>query len=271
MLSLALKSTNKGPVIAAHIGTVRDVIAGVVPETLRKRYFHAHAYQYGFELASPEGIAGLGEAVLVNGMCYATSTDASSLRYLKTVSGDAFMTSGIFLIPNGVQPSHRIEQTFDSAYGLNDVYDALFTEIGQPLAFALRFDFDLFYGTYIGKAPIFGENIFEKASSYYSQAPETLRHVSAFLVGAIADFRDTKNTALLQALDVVLYHNPFDSTENLTTHAHGVTLTQNITEVSEITPMLVDRVWHVLSGESRVTSVRGEVFALCGLRNATLD
>ena len=262
MVNIVLTPTHHEEITAGHIGTVADVIAGHVPGSLVHQKFRAADFKYGFELASPEDLTSLGEAVLVNNTCYATSTDQQSTNYLKTISGASFVTSGIFLIPNEAKPTYLIKQTFEPSCLLNDFYDALFAHIKRPFAFAAIVEFETLHGTFVAKTPIHEENIFEHTASYYTCAPQTLSDVPTFLVGAVADYSDRKQASLLEKLEVVLYRNPFDKQHSLTAHAHGITLKQGVKHVAEITPTLVDETLHVFADQSRIKSVHGEIFTI---------
>ena len=267
MINIILMPAYGDEITAGHIGTVADVIAGHVPEELAKRKFSAVDYKYGFELASPEGMSSLGEAVLVNNFCYSTSTDQLSTNYLKTISAQSFATSGIFLIPNDAKPTYLIKQTFESSCLLNDVYDALFAKIKQPFAFAAIIEFETLHGTFVAKAPIHDENIFEHKASYYPFAPQILVDVPAFLVGVVANYGDSRLASLLKKLEVVLYRNPFDKEHSNAAHAHGITLKQHVIRSDAIMPEIVDKTLHILADQSRIKSLHGEIFTIGDLKD----
>ena len=71
----------------AVIGSVEDVIAGVINEKIENRHFSALDYRFGFEVASPHSQESIGETVLVNQNCYTTSTDKHD-HYLQTIYGN---------------------------------------------------------------------------------------------------------------------------------------------------------------------------------------
>lgn len=262
MVNILLRPTSHSSITAGHIGSVIDVIKGYVPESLAHRRFNADAFKYGFELASSEDVNAFGEAVLVNGFCYSTSTNQQSKNYLQTTAGESFVTSGLFLIPKEAEPTYRIQQSFTESCLLHDAYSAIFAQVKQPFAIAAMFEFETLTGNFIVKPPIHGENIIENIEKFCPYPPQTISTTSAFLVGAVADFSDTRYKDLLEKLNVVLYKNPFDKQLNITTHTHCITLKKDLDDVQDITPILVDKTLHVLSEQSRIKSIKGEVFAV---------
>ena len=90
-MTVSIQATGQGPGILGHIGSVEDVIAAnLSPEMTAKRY-RAADFAMGFELATPKSLSSMGEAVLVNGFCFANSTDQMSEEYDKTISGKEFI------------------------------------------------------------------------------------------------------------------------------------------------------------------------------------
>jgi hypothetical protein len=264
---LTLTPTGAKPIIAAHIGSVVDVIAGHVPNPLKEQRYSAHDYQYGFEIASPENFESLGEAILVNGYCFSRSTNSHASDFYKTLSGENFVTSGIFLIPLNAKPTYQVDVQFDKVCSLDKLYHELFAQIKQPFALTGFVNFTQLHIAAIAKPPIHDQNIFDHAAMYYPFPSELLTEGSAFIVGAVADYNDPKLKSILNQLEVVLYRNPFDKQHALTTHAHGVTLNQDIKQVSDITPAVVDEVIHVFSDKSELTSFRGEIFVIDAMQS----
>lgn len=264
MVDTILLSHHQGSIQTkvGHIGSVKDVIAGHVAPSLAKKYYQAADYQYGFELASPKGLNSLGEAVLVNGHCFTRSTDKHSKHYLQTISGPTFLTSGLFVIPKGGQETYHLYKVFAIPLSLAVLYDKLYAIIEQPFVMAGFVEFTQLHCTAIAKPPIYDEPIFNYRQQYYPHLPQILRHQPTFIVGAVADFVHSKEKFLLQQMEVVLYHNPFETMQGLTTHTHGLTLKHRLEKTNEITPEQVKEVWHVLADTSLVSSVRAEIYVI---------
>lgn len=267
MPDLQLTFLHKNPVAAGHIGTVSDVIAGRIQEDLRHRRYKASDFQYGFELASPESISSIGEAVIANGYCYTNSTEQQSPQYYQTITGQDFVTSGVFLLPNNVRPNYVIEEDFSPPLKLNLFYGQLFKEIGQPFAFAGFFTFAELSMTAIAKPPITEENIFTNSKSYYPFASRLTQNEPAFLVGVVADYKNKNHEKVLKSLEVVLYNNPYDKQDSLTAHAHGITLKQAINEVKDINPDVVDKTVHVFAERSTIQRIKAELFVIGSMVN----
>jgi hypothetical protein len=259
-------STNNPAIIAEHIGSVVDVIAGTIPNELANCQFKASNFKYGFELASPDDILSMGESVIVNNTCFATSTNPKSANYLQTISGNQFVSSGLFIIPNSAKPTHLINQNLNVPLSLYDYYHKLFQSIKQPFAFAGFFKFSQLQTTTIAISPISNKNIFENKELYFPHPPQTEKDTYTFLVGAVANYKDESNSTLLNQLEVVLYNNPFDKTQNLTTHAHGITLNKIITNICEITPDIVNKTSHIITEKSFLNAIDVEIFAIESLK-----
>lgn len=248
------------------MGSVMDVIAGK-KTSLLNHYFSASDVRYGFELGSPQTMDTLGETVIVNKICFTTATNQSKDNYMQTITGDKFITSGLFLIPNEAKPTFTIHQTFTDVLDLNRCYEAWYEQIKQPFAFAGFVDFEPLHMTAVAQAPVHDENIFEHASTYYPYPPTRLSHTHAFVIGVVADYQDKSQTKLLKQLEVVLYKNPLDRSSRLTTHAHAITLSKKIQTIDQITSSFVNQTVHVLSSETQVRGIKLELFAIDALRD----
>ncbi len=270
MISLDLKTIHPKPIKAGHIGTVSDVIAGVIPNAFIHQQFNASDFQFGFEMASPNGMLSLGESVLVNGYCYTCSTNINSPTYLQTIAGKKFTTSGIFLIPLKAKPNQTLNQIIQPSVMLTEIYDALYTAIQRPFAFAGFFDFAPLHATAIAKPPIHQQNIFKHSKTYYPNPEQHLPKASTFMVGAMADYTNHNNEPLLKELEVVLYRNPFEQSHTITTHAHGMTLKKTITTPQDITPDVVDKTFHIFSNQSFVTHLNIAIFWIESMENMDL-
>ncbi|MDQ7825160.1 MAG: hypothetical protein RDV48_20325 [Candidatus Eremiobacteraeota bacterium] len=262
----AVESLGSGAARLGHIGSVADVIAARIPEALLSRKFRAADYHYGFELASPRDIYSLGEALMVNGICYANSTDSSSPDYNRTISGPEFVTGGMFLVPHAVEPSHRVNyQAGDSPLALMDFFDALYGRLRHPAVFVGVAEFAEVHGTVIGKPPIDGKAIFEHKEDYYPFPEIRSNEVPAFIIGAFTDYREARFGEINAQLEVVLYKNPFDADTALSSHTHALTLKRRVEKIEETGPEKADRVLHLFTGGTAIRSVRADIYTVSGL------
>jgi len=242
------------------IGTVEDVITGQIRDDLKKKVFDATNYQHGFELASPHGINSLGEAVLTNGKCYATDTDTSSKTYLKTIADTKFYTSGMFIIPKDIK--HSAEFELNNKLNYEDFTNTLFKETQSALSFCALAYFETLSAGYITKAPVYGENIFINHKTYYKKPKLILHNVNAYIIGAITDFKNKDLDDANSTMRVVLYNNPDNKTTNITSHTHGITLTQDVDSFTEITPDIVDKTLHIYQEGTVIKSAHGIIFKI---------
>lgn len=269
-------STSRLPIIETgfpaarlgYIGSVADVLVATLPEELLGKRFSAAEYFGGFELASPRGKESLGEALIINGICYATSTDRASSDYQQTIFGPEFVTGGMFLIPQGVKPSHKVTfQAYDDLLSLGDLYAELYNSIRQPLAVVGLMECGLLHGTAIGKPPIHGRAIFDHPAEYFPH-PETEAHDAvAFVIGVLTDYGNPELSAINKQLEVVLYKNPFDSGSALATHAHVVTLKHKVSNPLDIRPEMVESTLHLFTDRTVLRSFTADIYSICGLTN----
>ncbi len=259
---MLVHATGQGPTIFQHIGTVENVIAAHLPPEVTSKRVSAADFYMGFELATPKELSSLGEAVLINGLCYTTSTDSHAKDYNKTINGSEFIPGGIFLIPKGAKPSHRVE--INEKMPLLDFYNSLYRQVGQPLAFAGIFYFTKFHGTAIGKPPINGHNIFTHKQEYYPNPETRVENVYAFVIGALTDFKG--HPTVNEELKTVLYKNPMDAGSELTQHAHTLLLKKRVTHITEILPNLVDQTLHLFAEGTELVSGSVEIFTAAGVK-----
>jgi len=104
-MNLSIYKTGHGLCELGHIGNVSDVIHANIPKEVTAKRYNAKDFKMAFEIATPKTVASLGDTVIVNGYCYTTSTDVTSLDYGRTISGHEFITGGVFLIPLNALPS----------------------------------------------------------------------------------------------------------------------------------------------------------------------
>jgi len=220
----------------------------------------------GFELATPKNLASIGEAVIVNGLCFANSTDHASEKYNHTISGKEFTSGGMFLIPKEARPSHLFKVT--EKISMLDLYNKLYQEIAHPLVLAGIFYFTDFHGTAIGKPPINGHNIFTHRQEYYPNPDVYVKNTWGFVMGAITNFDIPAE--LNEQLKTVLYRNPMDAKSALVHHAHVLLLRKKIERFEEIVPSIVDRVLHLFIDGTAVLSGKAEVFMIGGVKDYLL-
>ncbi len=258
------RKTGHGECAAGHLGSVVDVIAANLPHDLTSRRFEAGDFAAGFELASPKGIESVGEAVVINGYCFATSTDPKSGDYNKTIVGKDFVAGGLFVLPHEAKASHQIEVK-DESFSMLDFYGKIYLRVGRPLVFSGLFHFSHFHGTAIGKAPIDGRNIFQHKEEYYPHSEIHREDVWAYVIGGVTDFRGFAK--LNQELEVVLYKNPMDQESQLTHHAHCLLLRKKVGSPKEIGPATVAETLHLLAGTTILSSCQTDIYTLSSVEN----
>ena len=244
------------------MGSVEDVIAGKIRPDLKTTLFEANEYQFGFELASPHSIESMGESVLVNGYCYTTSTDKAD-HYLKTIAGKLFYTSGIFLVPKTAKPSYRLAPAkVSDPMTYFDFCKKIHAATGGPCLITALVRFKYLESTCIQKAPIYGQNIFEQAKEYYHDLKMQFNDCYFFLVAAIADFKNDSKK-ITDQMKVVLYHNPFDESNALNIHTHGLILNRRVSDVRTLVPKDVAHTVHLYTENTALDEIIwGEVFVV---------
>ncbi|MBF0502914.1 MAG: hypothetical protein HQM09_22455 [Candidatus Riflebacteria bacterium] len=265
---LVIETTGHGAMKLGYIGSVVDVLAARLPDALSCKRFIAADHLFGFELASPRDKNSLGEALIVNGICYATSSDNTSPDYNRTIFGNEFVTGGMFIIPPGAEPSHKCSTSADgSPFSLIDFYTELHKTVKQPLAFVGLAECASFHGTAIGKPPINGNAIFNHQSEYFPNPETVSNNVAAFVIGVLTDYENTELSDINKQLEVVLYKNPFSSGSGsvLSNHAHVLTLKQPVSRIDEITPDLVDKALHLFPDGTSLRSLRADVYTISSL------
>ncbi|MBF0544291.1 MAG: hypothetical protein HQM08_07655 [Candidatus Riflebacteria bacterium] len=265
---LKIESTGNGPVKLGFIGSVRDVLAAYLPKTLSNNTFFAKDYLYGFELASTMDKYSLGEALLVNGTCYSTSSDKTSPEYNNVIHGREFLTGGLFIFPHGVEPTHKATfKSNESTLTLMDLYTELYEKIKKPVAFAGIGECANFHATAIGKPPIDGKTIFDHKEEYFPNPEIKKNNVTVFVTGALTNYNDSDLSEINKQLEVVLYKNPFDSGAILSNHAHVLTLNQPIRKIEDISPDLVDGALHLLADGTNFSYLQADIYTISCLVN----
>jgi len=263
---LIIETTGHAAAKMGFIGSVADFPTARLPDTLSNRTFLAANYLYGFEQASPRGKYSLGEAVIVNGVCYATSSDITSSDYNHMIYGRKFATEGVFIIPRGVEPSHK--GTFKSAgsnINLMDVYQKIYEKVKQPAVFVGIVEFSNFHGTAIGKSPIDEKTTFDNKNGHSPNPEIKSANVTALLIGVLTDYNDAEFSVLNKQLEIILYKNPADMDQVLTCHAHTLTLRQSVNRIEDINPDLVEGSLHLLTDGNSIRSLQADIYAISGL------
>ncbi|MFN7096494.1 MAG: hypothetical protein ACK4PR_02875 [Gammaproteobacteria bacterium] len=270
-MTSGLKIVNTGASSCAmgHIGSVADVIAGRLPTKLATRRFSAPDYAYGFELASSTDKYALGEAIIINDICYTTATNKEAASYFQLTTSQDFITGGIFIIPRDCNPGYIADYHMQAhTLSFEDFYLKLYQAVKKPLAFVALVEFDHFHSVAVGRPPINDKPIFDNMDYYYPFPPTLENAVSALVIGALTDYNDPALASINKQLGVVLYHNPMDDKIfPLTHHAHALTLNQMPTSLLEVTPAMAKQVRHLLIENSTIRSIHADVYPIHAMKD----
>lgn len=262
-MKLSIHKTGHGPCDLGHIGSVTDVINANLPREVTSKRYAAKDFKMAFEVATPKSVTSLGEAVIVNGYCYTTSTDVTSLEYGQTISGHEFITGGLFLVPQDASPSHRVE--IYERKPMIEFYNEVYEQIFHPLAFGGIFYFSTFHGIAISKPPIDGKNIFTHKNDYYQLPEVRVKNVYGFVMGAMTNFQGHEK--INKELQAVLYKNPLDASSTLVHHAHVILLKKKVERIEEIVPSIVDQTLHLFIDGTEILSGKAEIYTVATVEN----
>lgn len=257
IMTLNIIQTGQPSIIAKHLGTVQDVIKGTISEQLMSKKIDANAFTYGFELATPGERFSFGESIIVNGQCYATSTDEKSPKYGQVIHGQKLTPGGVFIIPHGAQPTHKASLS-QQTMSFEEFYLSIYQQVKKPYAFVGLFHFETFHGTAVSKSPIYKENIFSHRESYYTFPETQLENVFGFVMGVAAPKEDLEKTNL----ETVLYYNPFDKKSPLVFHSHTLLLNRHVQDIQDITPQYVDHCLHLFNEGTSIQMVKADIFTV---------
>jgi len=257
-----LDSLNPSGIKAFHIGSVADVIEGSVDLRLKGRRFSAQKFQYGFEVGSSLNFDAMGEALLVGDKLFSTCTDPKHERYGQLVSGDEFVTNGLFVISLNTAPSFQLKMASKNGLPLEQVYRQIYQKVAKPFAFCGWMKFASFHATFIEQSPTKGKNIFDNRGFYYSRPPMLRGKEYGFAMGVVADFNDTVMRDVNASLQTVLYHNPFEKSNQLSSHAHIVTLDTSCETESAISGGHARECLHLFCEQSAVTQADLKIFTI---------
>ncbi|MGE3953799.1 MAG: hypothetical protein AB7F31_01190 [Parachlamydiales bacterium] len=185
---------------AKIVGHIDHVLMGRVTKELKERWLDASAFLAAFEIGSPESMESLGETVVLNGTAYTQSTKTHQLIY-----GPRLLTTGLFILPKGSQPTATL-----TGGGLTaaDLYKLGYQKAGGPFAYTGLITFDQLEATFITAPPIHNEAIFDHKERYYALPPIHQKGGYAAIVGVATDF--SAPYPLNKKLTSVLYKNPFE-------------------------------------------------------------
>jgi len=247
----------------AYIGSVDNVIKGVVPDDLKNRRFLASKVQYGFELGSPQGIFNMGEAIVMNGLLYSSRTDTTRSERDPLMWGPEFVTSGIFLIPRNCERNLQVSYcSLERSLPLRSLYTQIHARAGRPFAIAGCAELSLLRSRSITYSPIEKENIFLNEEKYYTENEHNDPDMSIAFVGVVSDFESARESAINAKLRTVLYYNPYNKQGGgLVSHTHAATLTNPIVDIAGIQPHHVRDVIHIMD-DSLVRYFKADVFLI---------
>lgn len=268
MSKLIIERASEKPNTLGAIGSVENVVRGIVPETLKNRRFSASEMRYGFELGSPQGIRNMGECIAMNGLLYSSRTDATRKERDPLMWGPEFVTSGIFLVPNTCEPNLKISYcSLDKNLSIREIYKKIYKITGAPFAIAGCAELAQLRSQAITYSPVENESIFSNPKKYFCDEESVERDTSIALVGVVSDFSDAGNPVINEKLRTVLYYNPFNrQSAKLVSHSHAATLTNPILNTGEIHPHHVKSVVHLMD-DSLVRYIKAEVFVIADIEN----
>lgn len=259
MNNLSIEETGDGPCIAKHIGTVQAVIEADIPKEIMEKRLQARDFAYGYELATPKEMSSLGESVIANGYCFATSTDRTSSKYNQVISGQDFLPGGVFFLPHEAKPSHKAHLPKGaSPLNFDTFYQMAFQKVQRPFVFIGLFHFTNLHGVAISKSPTDGKNIFTHREEYYSNPEVHEENVHGFVMGAVA--KNEEN--LPKGLESVLYINPLDKESEFIHHAHILTLNKPLNTPQEINPRNVDKCLHLFVEGTKIDLLDVSIFSI---------
>jgi len=247
----------------AYIGSVDNVIKGIVPDELKNKRFLASKVRCGFELGSPQGIFNMGECVVMNGLLYSSRTDTTRSERDPLMWGPEFVTSGIFLIPRDCEPTFQVSYcSLESSPTLRSIYQHVYARSGSTFAIAGCAELSLLRSRSITYSPIEKENIFTNEDKYYTEKEHRDPNMSIAFVGVVSDFASPAETEINLKLRNVLYYNPYNKQDaSLISHTHAATLANPIVDMSEIQPHHVRDVIHLMD-DSLVRYIKADVFRI---------
>ena len=263
MSDLQILETSTRRNTLAHIGSVDNVIKGIVPEELKNRRFLASKVRCGFELGSPQGILNMGECLVMNGLLYSSRTDATRSERDPLMWGPEFVTSGIFLVPQNCEANFQVSYcSLEESPSLRNIYSRIHARTRAPFAIAGCAELSLLQSRSITYSPIEKEDIFRNEQKYYTEPAHHDANRSIAFVGVVSDFESAEEQEINTKLRTVLYYNPYNKQDaSLVSHTHAATLANPIVEMAEIQPHHVRDVIHLMD-DSLVRYLKADVFVI---------
>lgn len=244
------------PATIVTAGSVVDVLEGRPPG---QRWIDVSTTAAGFEAGSPKGLSSIGEMVSFNGIAFTRST-AEGAEHGTLLTGDQLLSNGAAFLPADARPTWRAE--IGSPLALQEVYAAIYAELGQPFFVVGVLDFEGARVTAITRAPVYGEKIFDHREQYYANGNRDIETVQLAIVGCAARLEEVDD-ATRDGLGAVLYDNPFAEKSAMMAHTHALELTQRIEHQVEITAELGADVHHLFD-DSLVSSGTLDVYVIGG-------
>lgn len=252
-------SSNKN--ILSYIGSVDNVIKGIIPDELKHRRFSASEVKFGFELGSPQGIYNMGECILMNGLLYSSRTDKTRSDRDPLMWGPEFVTSGIFLIPNECKANQKISYcSLDNSIPLRSLYEQIYSHTHKPFAITGCAELALLRSKSITYSPIDKENIFSNDKKYFTEPEHNDKNISIAFMAVVSSIKNLQDENINNKLKTVLYYNPYNKqSSEIISHTHAATLTNPIIDISEVMPHNVKDVIHLMD-DSLVRYIKAEVY-----------
>jgi len=169
---------------ACVVGDIRARLAARVPAALRSVQLDARRIGIGLGTAAVGGWEGLGDALVVSGRAFVSSTRRESQAFQALVSDRFFQASHLVYIP----PATLARDTLHVQPGTS--LDALWRQLavrypnGVLVAGTLHWQQLNHYA--MTRPPIDGLSVFEHTTHYYTRPMENLPDAWAYLVGVAA-------------------------------------------------------------------------------------
>ncbi len=258
-----IKELSKNKNTLAYIGSVDNVIAGIIPEELKNRRFNASKVKFGFELGSPQGIYNMGECIVMNSLIYSSRTDKTRKERDPLMWGPEFVTSGIFLVPSNCEANLEISYcSLDNILKLKDIYSQIYDKVRKPFFIAGCVEFDLLRSHSITYSPIEKENIFTNEKKYFTEDEHKDRNMNIAFNGVVSDMTNIVESEINKKLKTVLYYNPYNKqNDELISHTHAAILNSPIVEISEVKPNNVKDVIHIMD-DSLLRYIKAKIFCI---------
>ena len=235
------------PVTLAYIGHVDNVIEGILPEKLKNKRFLASDFDYGFELASPQGAYNLGDCIMLNDIMYSSRTDQTRTERDPLMWGPEFVTSGLFVVPQDTPVTHLVRYfSFEKGDSLNDLYQKIYESIKGPFAAVGCIELANIRAESITRAPIDNENIFHNLTDYYQENEYNDEHVSVAIHSVVSNMQNNELSEINHKLSSVLYYRPDSKHEKLLSHTHALKLSKPILNIEDIKPRHAEEVLHLM-------------------------